>query len=129
MDQLEDLVPEIDREFLSSKGLKFRAVRAGEEVHVIIDDFPFPDAYTPRTASLLIKLPAGYPSANLDMFWTNPVIRLVSGDMPQNCTDLQMINEVQWQQWSRHFATAWRQGVDNLQTFVATIRRELQKGK
>ena len=129
MDQLEDLVPEIDREFLSSKGFKFRALRSGAEVHVIIDDFPFPDAYAPRVASLMIKLPAGYPNANLDMFWTNPVVRLVSGAMPQNCTELQKIDEVQWQQWSRHFATAWRQGVDNLQTFVATVRRELQKGR
>ena len=35
---------------------------------------------------------------------------------------------IAWQQWSRHFRIPWRQGVDNLRTFIASVRRELAKG-
>jgi hypothetical protein len=127
-EQIEDLVPEIDRDFLAAKGYKFIAKRIGADLHVIIEDFPFPVAYTPQFAKLLIILPAGYPNANLDMFRTVPDVKLASGAWPKNAEVRETHDGVSWQRWSRHFNSAWRQGVDNLQTFVASIRRELDKG-
>jgi hypothetical protein len=82
----------------------------------------------PRKANLMFILPAGYPNANLDMFWTEPVVKLANGNWPVNANQHALYGGVSWQRWSRHFQTAWRQGVDNLRTFVATIRKELSRG-
>ena len=128
VDELEDLVPEVDRDFLIGKGYKFSAKRVGADIHVIVNDFPFPAAYAPRTANVLIILPAGYPNANLDMFRTIPDVKLLNGAWPKNADSREVHDGVSWQRWSRHFNSAWRQGIDNLRTFVASIRHELDKG-
>lgn len=128
VEDVEDLVPEIDRDFLVEKGYKFSARRVGADVHVVIENFPFPAAYTPRVANLLIILPAGYPNANLDMFRTIPDVMLASGGWPKNADNRETYEAVSWQRWSRHFNSAWRQGIDNLRTFAASIKHELDKG-
>jgi Prokaryotic E2 family E len=128
VEELEDLVPEADREFLASKGYKFSATRIGADVHVIIEDFPLPEAYVPRVVSLKIILPAGYPNANLDMFWTLSHVTLATGGTPARSDTYEVHAGVSWQRWSRHFNIAWRQGVDDLRSYLATIRRELAKG-
>ncbi len=127
VDEIEDILPEIDRDFLAEKGYKYRARRVGNDVHITIENFPFPAAYAPRSATLLIILPAGYPNANLDMFRTIPDVKLLDGAWPKNCNARETHVGVSWQRWSRHF-TAWRQGVDNLRTFIASVKHELDKG-
>jgi hypothetical protein len=127
-EEVEDLVPEGDRDFLTAKGYKYTAKRVGADVHVIIEAFPFPAAYMPRAANLLIILPAGYPNANLDMFRTLPDVKLANGTWPRNGENREVHAGVSWQRWSRHFTSAWRQGIDNLRTFIASIRHELEKG-
>lgn len=123
-----DLIPEVDRNFLEEKGYKYRVKRVGGNVHVTIEDFPFPLAYTPRSATLLIILPAGYPNANPDMFRTIPDVKLVNGSLPLNANNREVYDGVSWQRWSRHFGSGWRQGVDNLRTYIASIKRELDRG-
>jgi hypothetical protein len=125
---IEDLVPEIDRTFLTEKNFRHSAHRVGQDTHVVIHEFDFREAYTPRKANLLIILPAGYPNAKLDMFWTEPVVKLANGNWPAGAETHAIHNGVSWQRWSRHFPQAWRQGVDNLRTFIATIRKELARG-
>lgn len=127
-DVVEALIPESDRDFLDEKGYAFVVSRADEATHLIISDFDLPDAYTPRTADLLIILPAGYPNAALDMFWTCPDVKLVNGAWPKQCEHHQTYGRRNWQRWSRHFQQPWRSGVDNIRTFVAAVRRELAKG-
>src|ERR1700730_18605066 len=93
----DGLLPEIDREFLDEKGLKYDVVRNGGEVHVILRDYSFPAAYSPRTADLLIILPAGYPNANPDMFWTYPDVKLATGEWPKNCDAHADYGGLSWQ--------------------------------
>ena len=128
MEEIDDLVPEVDREFLKAKGFKFSASRAGGDVHIVLHDFALPEAYVPRVADVLIKLPAGYPNANLDMFWTRPDVKLATGTVPKNCDHHEVHGNLSWQRWSRHFNTAWRQGTDDVRSFIASIRHELKKG-
>jgi hypothetical protein len=128
MDEVEDLVPEVDRDFLAAKGYEYKAKRVGADVHIVIEHFPFPESYAPRLANLLVILPAGYPNANLDMFRTIPDVKLLNGNWPQNADNREVHDGVSWQRWSRHFKSAWRQGVDNLRTFIASIKHELDKG-
>jgi len=127
-EQIEDLVPEVDRSFLAEKGLRYTARRVGADVHIVLADFPFPAAYMPRAANLLIILPAGYPNANPDMFRTVPDVKLVNGSWPVNANAREIYDGVSWQRWSRHLTSAWRQGVDNLRTFITSVKRELDKG-
>ena len=125
---IEDLLHEIDRDFLAEKNLKYIVMQLGADTHVIVKDFDFPAAYMKRKDNLMFILQAGYPNANLDMFWTEPVVKLANGNWPVNANQHALYGGVSWQRWSRHFQTAWRQGVDNLRTFVATIRKELSRG-
>lgn len=113
----QELLPEIDREFLLEKGYAFDVAQAGAEMHVILRDFSFPPAYTPQTADLLIILPAGYPNANPDMFWTFPDVKRAAGGWPTTGDAHHVYGDRNWQRWSRHFQGTWRTGVDNLRTY------------
>ena len=126
---LEEL-PEADREFLDEKGYRYTVENVGGFMHVIIHDFELPPAYTPRTCDLLIRLPPGYPNANPDMFWTRPNVKLAAGNWPANADHLQDFSGSSWQRWSRHFPDGrWRAGIDGLDTYLASIRRELAVGR
>lgn len=124
----EQLLPELDRDFLTEKGYAFSVGKVGGEVHVILRDFEFPAAYAPRKADLLVILPGGYPNAQPDMFWTFPDVKLASGDWPKNCDAHKQYGEHNWQRWSRHFNGAWRAGVDGLRNYLAAVNKEIAKG-
>lgn len=121
---------ESDAQYLDSKGYEYSANQdSNGSLLVIIHDFPLSAAYTPSRCGLLIKLPAGYPNANPDMFWTRPDVKLQNGAWPRSSEVREVLNGVSWQRWSRHLtASAWRPGTDCIQTFLAAIRRELLKG-
>ena len=124
------LLPETDIRFLADKGYKYSEEDINGWVHVILHDFPLPTAYIPQTCRLLIRIPPGYPNANPDMFWTQPDIKLGrTGAWPQSADYHEDYNGQSWQRWSRHIpSNRWRPGTDTLQTFLRTIRQELQRG-
>jgi hypothetical protein len=127
--EAQNLIPELDREYLSEKDYRYELVQEQGCINVIIRDHAFPAAYQPRAADLLIRLPAGYPNSNPDMFWTSPDVLLTNGNWPQSSTHHEHYCGRSWQRWSRHFPDkTWRPGIDSLQTYLAAIRRELQKG-
>jgi Prokaryotic E2 family E len=133
----DELLPEDDTAFLKEKYPNAHVYGVGNEVHVQLPSFPFPAAYQPRTADLLVRLPAGYPDAKPDMFWTNPDVKLGSGAWPIQCQyheipgsgeGVEVYNKVAWQRWSRHSAPAdWRAGIDGLRNFIGAIKRELER--
>ncbi len=126
-----ELLSEEDLRYLTGKAYQFEVTQAESGlVCVVIRSFPLPAAYTPTLTDLLLRLPPNFPLARPDMFWTHPHVRLTSGTWPKSADqfDVQFAGR-QWQRWSRHFdATLWRPGTDDLDTFLGTIRRELQKG-
>src|SRR5579862_228937 len=99
----EDWIPQIDREFLTEKGFQFRLFRNGADTHVVLSDFAIPEAYVPRTANLMIILPAGYPNARPDMFWTSLDVKLANGKCPDRADTHAVYDGINWQRWSRHF--------------------------
>ncbi len=126
---LDSLLPESDREFLAEKEYDYLVVQQAGGTHLFIRNYPFPAAYAPRVADLLIILPAGYPNANPDMYWTYPDVKLVSGAWPQAGEAHQVYGDRNWQRWSRHFTQSpWRPGVDNLRTYLSAVRRDIDKG-
>jgi len=121
-----ELIPELDREFLSEKGYIFEVVSGKGPLFLIIKDFPFSDSYVPQIADLLIIIPAGYPNAPLDMFWTNPDVKLINGNWPSASDNHEQYNERSWQRWTRH--GSWRMGIDSLKSFLTSVKKEIAKG-
>jgi hypothetical protein len=119
------LIPEEDIEFLEEKGYNYELREVGPELLVIIHEFPFA-TYSPNSADLMIRLLAGYPQTNVDMFYTRPDVKLENGSYPQSCDQHPQFDGAPWQQWSRHII--WRPGVDNLRSFLTAAIAEIKKG-
>lgn len=134
---ITEVLPEEDVAFLRDKFPQHIVRRVGGEIHVLLQDFPFPVTYTPTISQLLLRLPPGYPNAAPDMFWTRPDVKLATGVWPTQCEHREVpgagdgsevYENILWQRWSRHFQGGWIVGRHGLQFFVATIRQELKKG-
>lgn len=127
IEEMKKILPESDVDFLISKGYDFEVHQMGEGAHVIIKAFSFP-LYEPLQADMLIILPAGYPNAKLDMFWTYPDVKLKDGRWPAAAEHHQDYHGKSWQRWSRHIQREWRPGVDSLRTHLTMVIKEISKG-
>jgi len=135
---LSEVLPGDDCMFHEDKYPDRIVYRVGAELQIILNNFRFPEHYTPRIADLLLRLPAGYPNAAPDMFWTRPDVKLASGAWPQRSNHHEVPGAGQkgadvhegrsWQRWSRHFQGGWRVGQHGLRSYVATIVQELNRG-
>ena len=126
LDELKQLLPEQDAEYLAAKWIRAEVIKNGNETLIIFPDYDFPEAYQPRQPSLLIIVPAGYPNAKLDMFWTHPDVKRADGKWPTSSEHHQDYQGKSWQRWSRHIN--WRSGIDNLRTFMTSVQREIARG-
>ncbi len=121
------LIPQADEDYLKDRSFDYDLNAFGNEVHLILRNWAFPEAYNPRSAELLIRILPGYPLSQLDMFWTTPDIKLASGAWPQASEVHETYAGRTWQRWSRH-TQEWRAGIDNLRTFIAAIVMEINRG-
>ena len=128
MSDQEFELPEPDRDHLDDSGYEYELESGQGSLLLILKDFPFPAAYTPRQAGLMVILPAGYPNAGPDMFWTIPDVKLVSGAWPTASQHRETHGGREWQRWSRHTGGAWRPGIDNIRSYLAAIQKELSLG-
>ncbi|MEN6489234.1 MAG: E2/UBC family protein [Smithella sp.] len=127
IDEVKKILPKPDVDCLIEKGYEFEVNQLDGNIHVIIDAFGFP-AYSPNQASILLILPAGYPNAKPDMFWTYPDVKLKDGRWPAACEVHQDFHGKSWQRWSRHSPAPWRPGVDCLRNYLTMVIREIGKG-
>jgi hypothetical protein len=126
-----ELLAQEDLNYLQQKGYQYAVTQTDGLIYVVIRQYKLPPAYTPSQTDMLLRLPPNFPMARPDMFWTFPhVRRAANGSYPQACETFDVNYEgQQWQRWSRHFdAKLWRPGVDNLKTYLGTIKHELEKG-
>lgn len=122
-----DLLLDEDRKFVERKGwdVDVTKIDSSSELMVVINNFKLSDKYIPREISLLVRLLQGYPITPIDSWWTNPVVTLSSNSAkPPGATGENAFLEKTWQWWSRH--PSWRAGIDNLETFMAIVIKELQ---
>lgn len=122
-------LPEQDETFLRAKGYEWELQPGANEQLLIIHNYHLPaDKYTPAKVDLLVRIPAGYPTANPDMFFTAQAVRKVNGELPKSVTPAP-INGVTWYQWSRHYPpNTWRPGIDGLDSYLRLVRQELERG-
>ena len=121
----ENLIPEQDRDFLDRKNYDYEIVSLGGAIYIIFKNFDFPQCYNPQKADLLVILPPGYPNSAVDMFWTNPDVKLLNNNLPKSSEHHEAYLSRNWQRWSRHLI--WRAGIDNLRSFIAAVNKELNQ--
>jgi hypothetical protein len=121
------LTPE-DESHLAALGNPHAVSVAEGMLNLVISAYKLPEGYEPQQVDLLLRLPAGFPDAAPDMFWTSPIVSYVGGGEPAATSDRLQFDGRVWQRWSRHLAQAWRPGIDNLQTYLRLIRTDLEAG-
>lgn len=118
---------EQDREFLDSIGLTYTATIDGGFANVIIENFSTATGLSPQKVDLLLRLPFGFPDAAPDMFWFSPKVTTTDGALIPGTEVTETWVKRPWQRWSRHIAQQWRPGIDNVETYLAYVRRCLRQ--
>ncbi len=124
-------LPESDEDYLRAKGYQYELVAVGDEGLLVIKDYPVSgDIYNCASTNLMIRIPAQYNNAALDMFYCEPELRLKANNTyPEAAGHFEEHAGRRWQRFSRHFPTPWRPGVDGLPTLLTFVYRELQHGR
>lgn len=116
-----------DVAFLANAKLRWQTVA---DLHrwLIVEDHPLPAGYNVSRCTIAVEIPAGYPSAQLDMFFCNPHLS-ANGTAPPQTQHRQVIVGTEFQRWSRHRGTGseWTPGVDNLESHFALIENALNR--
>lgn len=123
MGALVAVLREQDQAFLDSLGYGYTVEAVDGFVNVVLADFPTPGLDRSK-ADLLLRLPIGFPDATPDMFWVSPVLTAKGAAIPGAEVIENHVGRA-WQRWSRHIGGQWRPGVDNLETYLAYVRRAL----
>lgn len=120
-------LPEVDSDYLTLKGFQWSLPQPGYLLFTGIEVSP--EKYDKPKVDLLIRIPGGYPTAALDMFYVSPELKLKGGGAPPASEVREDHIGRKWQRFSRHMNSGsclWRPGRDSLKTFLALILAELQ---
>lgn len=129
------MIPEQLR--LEVEGLKggennIEIVLQESRVYIVFKNFKLPlGLYNANTTELLVWTTTAYPSANFDMFWTSPELKLVSGGEPQSASHFEMHLNKNWRRFSIHpyNVNAWNPNEDNLISYLTHVNHRLHHGK
>ena len=116
---------EEDEDYLKEKKYAWELLPEGDGACLVIKGFPVSSqVYDRAQTDLMIRIPAQYNNAGLDMFYADPPLRLkASNTFPDRADHFEDHCNRNWQRFSRHFP--WRSGVDGLPTMLAFVHREL----
>lgn len=121
------MLPQNDRDALIARSLEYTVSAAGGVTCVVIRNYPIPAGLNCRAADLLLRLSAGYPDVQPDMWWFSPAISRSDGRQIAATQSIESHLGRQWQRWSRHLpAGAWKSGIDSLESYLALVNRELE---
>ena len=121
-------LPEGDENYLNNKGHAWELVPDGSGACLVFKDYVVStERYDRSKTDLMIRIPAGYNNAGLDMFYVDPPLKLKNTNTyPKAAEVFETHAGRTWQRFSRHLPAAWRAGVDGLPMFLALVQRELQ---
>ncbi len=95
---------------------------------VLFPGFDLPGGFDRPQSDLLLRLSAGYPDVPPDMWWLDPPVRRANGQSIPATEVTEHFLGRSWQRWSRHLAAGqWKSGIDGLESFLALVRRELER--
>lgn len=117
-------LPEEDITYLQSKGIDFEIIDRPNGLDIILKDYNISDNFTTDKVDVLVKVPAGYPMAQLDMFWVHPEVYVKStGLKPPQADVMENIDNLNWQRFSRHYR--W-ETTFTLATHINVINKSLR---
>ena len=120
-------LPEDDEQYLKEKQYHFDVQPDGDGGLLILRDYAVDgERYDPAMTHLMVRIPAQYPNANLDMFYADPPLKLKDGKYPERADHFEDHGGRRWQRFSRHLP-GWRAGIDGLPTLLTFAHRELRK--
>ncbi|HEY1931464.1 MAG TPA: E2/UBC family protein [Acetobacteraceae bacterium] len=123
---------EEDEECLAARGLAWEAVIENRAKWLIFPQYPIPEGYNHRIASVALRIKPSYPDDDIDMVYFYPALALTTGKGISKLTP-HTLDGKQYQQWSRHRKpeNPWRVGLDNVCTHLLQVdcwlERELRK--
>lgn len=121
-------LPQSDVTCLTERGIEYSISLEANMTCVVFPGYKLPPGYDRGASDLLLRLQPGFPDVPPDMWWFNPAIRLANGRVVQATEVTERHLGKDWQRWSRHFnAGQWRSGIDSLESFLALIRKELER--
>lgn len=121
-------IPQPDIAYLADRSIPHQVVDEAGMTCIVLAGWKLPAGYNEVSADLLIRLQAGYPDVPPDMWWFDPRVSLTDGRVIPATDVIEHHLGRQWQRWSRHFeAGQWQSGVDGLESFLALVRRELER--
>ncbi|MDE0077726.1 MAG: hypothetical protein OXO50_09415 [Caldilineaceae bacterium] len=122
-------LPAVDIAFLNERGIGHDIAVESGMTCIVIPQWPLPLGFDQTKADLLVRLTPGYPDVPPDMWWFDPPVRRADGqELPATSVVEHYLGRT-WQRWSRHFSGAqWKSGVDCLESYLALIRQELERG-
>lgn len=121
-------LPPSELAYLTSRGEPFEVSTEGNMLCVVIRGYRLPPGYSRPSVDLFLRLPTGFPDLPPDMWWFDPPAQRADGQVIQAADAVEQHLGRAWQRWSRHFNQGqWRSGVDTLESFLALIRKELER--
>lgn len=121
-------LPQNDQAYLEERKSAFAITMEGNVTCVVLEGFPLPPGYDRARSDLLLRLSPGYPDIPPDMWWFDPPGRLADGRAAPSTEVMERYLGRTWQRWSRHLSKDhWHSGVDCLESFVALVRKELER--
>lgn len=121
-------LPQQDLDYLSSLDIEdYKVEVEGDMTCVVLHGWRLPPGFDRSTVDVLLRLSTGYPDVPPDMWWFSPRVHRSDGATLQATDTTETYLGREWQRWSRHLeAGQWKQGVDNLKSYVSMMRERLK---
>lgn len=103
-----------------------RVPPTGNQIFVIIQNYPLPPGWSQTETRLLLITDVGYPNSKIDMFWVDPKVTLPNNKVPQAGEALETYLGQQWRRFSWH-VKKWNPAVDNIKSYLHTVNTRLNQ--
>lgn len=120
---------EADERFLDAANVQWQTVLDSGRRWLLISNYPIPEGYTVKDATIALDVPPSYPGAQIDMFYCHPSLVLTSGACIPATEVQEAILGIPHQRWSRHrgIGASWNPASDNIITHLALVDSALLK--
>lgn len=92
-------------------------------IAVVVPDVTLPDGWTAKKTTVRFIAPVGFPQSRPDCFWSDPTLRLSTGQVPQNTGANAMPQGPSPLLWFSWHVQNWSPNADTLLTYLNVIRK------
>jgi hypothetical protein len=92
---------------------------------VVVPAYELPEGWSKTSVDVKFIAPVGYPLARPDCFWTDPDLRLKTGNQPMNTGNNALPYSPAAHLWFSWHVGSWNPNNDSLLTYLYVIKRRL----